>query len=479
METVDGGRRPSFVRQVAMLAGGTVLAQGLVVAFSPILARLYTPHDFGVYAVALSLWTILTAVATLRYEMAIPMPADSRRAAALTWLCMAISVGMTALCAVGIALGEDALVRWLGTPQLAAVLPWVPVGLFGAALYQVAHYWVSRAQRFGVLSTTRVVRSMGQVGWQLGWGWVHPGPLGLVLGWVVSQYLGIVSLLRRVPLPRSGLRVALLKEVSGAYRRFPLYTTWASLLTVMGTQLAPVLFTRFFTAEMAGHFSMALRVLALPSSLLGQAVGQVLYPRLAAQRAEAEADDRRTLERLAAVLFLLALPVFAFLAVCGRPVFSWVFGQPWALAGTFAQLLAPWLLVSFVSSPLSTYALVRERHRQAFWVTVYETMLRLGAIAVGGWMGSSRVAVALFSAAGVIISAVYLAWMLRLAGSGLGCLLWTLRGWLILALALVGVTGAARLYLEPALAVAIAMTGWGGYAVATWTALARRKGHVG
>lgn len=478
METVEGGRRLSFVRQVAMLAGGTALGQGLVVAASPILTRLYTPHDFGVYAVALSLWTILTAVATLRYEMAIPMPADSRRAAALTWLCMAIAVGMTALCAAGITAGGDALARWLGSPQLAAVLPWVPVGLLGAALYQVAHYWVSRAQRFGVLSAIRVVRSVGQVGWQLGWGWVQPGPLGLVLGWVVSQYLGIVALLRRVPLPRSGLRVTLWKEVAGAYRRFPLYTTWASLLTVMGTQLAPVLFTRFFTAEVAGHFSMALRVLVLPSSLLGQAVGQVLYPRLAAQRAGAEADDCRTLERLAAMLLLMAVPVFAFLAVCGRPFFSWVFGQPWALAGTFAQMMAPWLLVSFVSSPLSTYALVRERHRQAFWVTVYETALRLGAIAVGGWMGSSRVAVGLFSAAGVIISVVYLAWMLRLAGSGLGRLVWALRGWMILALVLVGVTEVARWYLEPALAVAMAMAGWSGYAVAAWTVVLRRKGHV-
>ena len=54
-----------FLRRFTMLSGGQVLAQLLVLASSPILTRVYTPAEFGVYGVFTALTGILGNVLRL------------------------------------------------------------------------------------------------------------------------------------------------------------------------------------------------------------------------------------------------------------------------------------------------------------------------------------------------------------------------------------------------------------------------------
>ena len=202
------------------------------------------------------------------------------------------------------------------------------------------------------------------------------------------------------------------------WRRFPLYTTWASLVNVIGRQAPPILLARFFIPDVAGFFSLTLRVLSLPAALVGQAVGQVFYPMVAEQQ-RAQGTSQAMVERTATILLMIALPVFSFVGITGPQLFSWVFGESWTDAGRYAQFLSPWLCVSFVSSPLSTFALAKDKQGQAFLLTFYETALRLGALWIGGViLSSDNWAIGLYSASGVFISLVYIGWILRLSESG-------------------------------------------------------------
>ena len=64
--------RNSFVRNSSLLVGGTLTAQILLVAASPILTRLYSPSDFGLLGVYTSMLAItlllLAYVLTLQYH---------------------------------------------------------------------------------------------------------------------------------------------------------------------------------------------------------------------------------------------------------------------------------------------------------------------------------------------------------------------------------------------------------------------------
>ncbi len=136
--------KSSFARNVAVIAGGTAAGQSIVVLASPIITRLYTPEEFGVLAVYTSFLGILSVLASLRYELAIPLPEKDRDAASLLVLSLGIVVFMSLFIGVGIWILGDYIIHWFNTPALHAYLWLLPLGVLMTGVYQVffrLYYW--------------------------------------------------------------------------------------------------------------------------------------------------------------------------------------------------------------------------------------------------------------------------------------------------------------------------------------------------
>ena len=67
-------KKGGFLMNVLTLMTGTALAQILLIAISPILTRLYTPAEFGTFALFTSLTSAIAVVAAGRYELAVILP---------------------------------------------------------------------------------------------------------------------------------------------------------------------------------------------------------------------------------------------------------------------------------------------------------------------------------------------------------------------------------------------------------------------
>ena len=83
--------KSEFARNVLTLMTGTTIAQAIPIAISPILTRIYTPEDFGIFALYMSMASILSVVATGRYELAIMLPKKDEDAINIVALSLIIS----------------------------------------------------------------------------------------------------------------------------------------------------------------------------------------------------------------------------------------------------------------------------------------------------------------------------------------------------------------------------------------------------
>lgn len=468
-------KQRGFVGNVMLLAGGTAVAQLLVIGASPILSRLYTPAEFGTFSVFSALLLMLMGFASLRYEFAIPLARDDREGFAvltLAHLLLAVSAVTTVLLVLAL---RGPVVRWTHTPALAPYLWLLPLAVLAGGSYQALSFWASRRKEFGRLSVTKATQGGGQVAIQVGMGVAGFGASGLILGFVAGQTLGVGSLLRsawaqRIPAARGALRA-----VARQYRDFPRYHTWNSLVDIVGLQFPTLLFAAFFSVADAGSFAMAMRVLGLPAALLGQAVAQVFYP-AAAERGQAQ--SRELVERVATASFVAALSVFSLVWLFGPFAFGFAFGPEWNTSGRFAQYLAPWLVVSFVVSPLSSYVLVHGKLRQAMVVSVLNTTLRVATIWAGSRAGSADLAVQLFSLAGLVLSVGYLGWILKLAGSGLGRWVMASRRTAIVGALLVAALFALKTVTPPALGLAVAIVSTAAFAAWFWMTDGKRMQHA-
>jgi len=425
-----------FARGVATLAGGTAFAQALIILASPVLTRFYTPESFGALAVFSSILSTLIVVASLRYEMAIPLPEDDKVAVNLLALSLTIVLVVSLITTLGVFLWQDRLVVWIKAPILAPYLGLLPVGVLAVGFYQALNYWTSRKKRFSVISTTKATQAVGQVTIQVLGGILETRALGLIVGYISGQFLGLTSLLRKAELPGKSIHPKEWVIVAKLYKNFPLYTLWASLINVIGLQAPAIMLTMFFSLDTAGFFSLTMRVLGIPATIVGQAIGQVFYPMAAELRYDSKAL-RAFVEKVATSLITISLPIFSFVALNGPELFGLFFGVKWQTAGQYAQYLAPWLIFSFVSSPLSMFVFVMGKQKHALFFTVYETAIRLGAIYVGGSLSSPLLAIALYAGGGLLISLNYIGWVLRLSGSSFFHWLGKIQGFVLTGTAIV------------------------------------------
>lgn len=447
--------RSDFLKHVLTLAGGTAMAQGLLLLASPLLTRLYDPDDFGLLAVFMALQAVLLVGVALRYEMAIPLPKTLAKAANLLGLALSLAVinGLLLLALLALGLG-DWLAQLIDKPDFADYLWLLPLSLVGAGLFQAANLWASREHLFSLISTTKMQQSVVQLSLQLGWGWLAPSALGLLLGFVLSSWVGVWRLLRRSTDFLSHWQPRNWWALSKEYHHFPLYTLWASLLNVMSWQVPPLFLAAWFSLEAAGWYALTIRVLAAPSALIGQAVAQVFYPKAAASEADPQANAA-LVANLSYGLLATSLPLFLLVALQGDWLFALIFGEEWRQAGVYAQWLTPWFVLGFVSSPLSSFALVKSRQRSAFFFTLYEIVLRVTALGIGVWLNSIAWAIGLYALAGVIIASVYILWIWQLAGLSYAKMLHRLTPLLLLGLLLGASLFALGQFISPWLALAL------------------------
>ena len=88
----------TFVHNVLTILAGTALSQIIALAAIPILARIFSPDDFGALATYMAFASILAVAANLSYQAAIILRKRDESAFTLLICCMLISLVMSFAC---------------------------------------------------------------------------------------------------------------------------------------------------------------------------------------------------------------------------------------------------------------------------------------------------------------------------------------------------------------------------------------------
>src|SRR5690606_10491396 len=350
-------RERKFVSQVAALVTGAVIAQAVPILLSPVLTRLYTPEDFAVFALFMSVNGVLAVIAAGRYDEAILLPARDEDAVNVTALAWIVLASVCVLLGAALAFFHSRIPpSWIETLR-GDWLPLLPLTLFICTSFQILSGWNNRCARFGRLAGSRAAQGVLGGSAQCGLGYAGLHGFGLVWGWLLGQIAGLLMLLR-YNLPslwqnRSQVNRRLLGAMAHSYRRFPLLSTWGCLLGNGGSMMALLIVSHTFSATVTGLFSFTLRVLALPLFLISNAISQVLQQRIARLNNENPEMILPYVLRSAAVLVMIAVPFVIALALLGTELFAFVFGAAWADAGRYAGLLSLAVGIRFVVSPLT------------------------------------------------------------------------------------------------------------------------------
>jgi O-antigen/teichoic acid export membrane protein len=365
-------KRKGFGRNVMTLTGASLAGQ-LILAFTlPILTRIYSPHEFGIYQAYVTVLGFGLVIAALRYDTAIVLPKSDKTAIDLAVLSLLIVGCFTLLFLICTsALILIARKNLFGGLSLVLSYCLALSFCFGGAS-QVLNYWALRRRAFVTSGNGRVAQVSSQSMFAVIGGHFHPAAVMLIVGDMGSRFicmcwLGGAALKETAgtlnSLTKAGLNIALRR-----YLNFSLISSFSSLVNTLTLSLPLLLLIHFYGANTAGLFALADRVLSMPAALITASLSQVYLSEASAIRHTDPCGLRSLYWKLILVQSLMGIGPFLFVAVCSRWGFVWAFGASWREAGLYAQVLSAAYFVGFVSGPVGLTLIVLERQKwQLLW----------------------------------------------------------------------------------------------------------------
>jgi len=392
-----------------LIARGTVIGQAPFVLATPLITRLFSATELGIYGVAFAFVGIAAPVAGLRLELAAISTRNDAEARVLlvasALACIPVTLASTLLLCVlkSFGIGSYGALSW----ALAAL---TALTIAGAGLYSSLRCWLVRGGRFALVAKSLAIQGGLRAGLPVaGAAFYAAAPL-LMLAELVSRF-SVIWLMARgaglVPaLRRTHISAGVLRHCVRRFWKYPLLMGPSALIDAAAVALpVPILATLFGLAA-AGKFALVQRLVLLPATLIVGSVGDVFHAHAAEILGRDRASVGSFLASTAARLLLLGSVVYVPVAIIAPLTAGWVLGREWADAGTMVVLLTPLCIAQTAVTPISRGLLLSGREERKLFADLICLVLPVGALLLSRGR-PMMFAIAAFSATATVAYVIY------------------------------------------------------------------------
>ncbi|MCE8025744.1 lipopolysaccharide biosynthesis protein [Billgrantia aerodenitrificans] len=401
--------KSGFARGVSILAGGTVISQLIAIFTLPLLTRLYSPEDFSILAVYSSLLALVTVVSCLRFEIAIPIPKENKKAKDLLALSL-ISVFFVNVVFSMLLIMFSNEIHSITQGRLIGYLWIIPLGGVLTGAYAAYQYWATREKNYNLISETKITQAVSGSSTQIGLGYLGLTPLGLLIGQVINMGGGVWRLAHHYYKNNPPLRKEIvrgeIKDTFREYEKYPKLSTLEALTNSAASQVPLLLIATYAAGPEVGFLMLSIRLLSAPMALLGRAVGQVYLSEAPYyhQNGKLNQYTRKT------ILVLTKLGFFPLLVagVASPFLVPVIFGEEWSRAGVLIAWMVPWFFMQFISSPVSISLHMVAKHKAALILQCFGFLFRSGIVLYAG-LYLNNLVVEIYAITGFLFYSIYMA----------------------------------------------------------------------
>lgn len=388
--------KSEFLKYVIVLMSGTFVAQLINLGLSvPLFRYFYTPEEAAEWGLFLRIIGVGGAIATARYEFAIPVAKINVHAFRLYRFALSTAIKVTLISAaaaiIPIALSDN-------SPDMLFYAV-IPVGLFLTAYYSIGTNWAIRTKTFRSISLSKIANSSVGGGFKLLFGWMGTGYIGLIIGTIIGLiaanlwfFLDFFKSKKNYNVTAKSSRN---KVLAKEYIEFPKVNLPHTLMDLGRDLLVAILFLALYEQADFGYYDQSYRILRLPLMLAGLAISQVFFQRCAEMHSKGQ-DIYPLILKSVKLLLLISIVPFTLIFFYGDEMFAYVFGERWRQAGEFSEIMAPWFMLNFIASPISFLPLVLRKQRQFFLMAAVGAILMILSINIPYYFYGTDVTVTLW-----------------------------------------------------------------------------------
>jgi O-antigen/teichoic acid export membrane protein len=350
-----------------MLSGGTAFTQALGVLLAPIITRIYSPGEFGVLSLYMSIMSVLVVFASFYYESAIPIAENDEKAINVLSLCFSILIILVLVISVILVLFGEQLFNIMKVQELLKYRYLIPAGVFLAGSYNIFIKWNLRKKSFKNIFISKISQSISGNLTKIILGILNFGSIGLILGNILNQSAGVsllsIDILKN---KQNLLQKVTIKEMQWSAKRYVNFFNFSlpNAFILSFTIQMPIFFlTSIYGREEAGFFGLANTITKLPTILIGNSIGEVFYAEVASLGKKNVAKIIALSNNLFKKLIILGIVPLIILLIWAPQLFSIIFGSNWYIAGLYSRMLSISVFSNLIFHPISRIYGVFERQK--------------------------------------------------------------------------------------------------------------------
>ena len=356
---------------------GTTIAQAIPIAISPILTRIYTPEDFGVFSLFVAIVGFIAVIASGRYEQAIMLPKYDKYAINIFTLSLILICLTSIFSFIIIFIFKQEILHLLNNDLLGKWLYFIPITVFFVALFNLLTNYNNRTKEYKDIAKATVIKSIVLATAQILIGFLKNGVTGLIVGQVLAQIFANIKLAKNVIKDKTILATISFKNMftlSKKHINFPKYNMPHALLGNISSNLPIYIFTPFFGSAVVGKYSLALMIVLTPLSIIATSTAKVYNQKLAELYNKKEDVYVFTFHIIKSLLKKILLPFIIFI-VFAPQIFEIVFGIQWIDSGKYIQILSVYILLNLIVSIIAYIPSLLNLQSKAFKIAIIHFIL--------------------------------------------------------------------------------------------------------
>ncbi len=400
--------KDSFIHNFGIILSGNLINQIILVLSYPIISRLYSPEQMGLFAQLQAVFNVLILIGTLKYERAIIITKNDEEEKHVISLCFYILIITSLLTVLIFNLFPSKVSSIIGNEKIKPWLFLLPVFTFLGGLQLIFINITTKRKQFKVSNYSNISLSSLNSLFKLIFGFLKLSNVGLfisrLLSFAISNFVFFFHKTDLHILLPTKENLKKIKRIAVKYKDFPLFLNSGTFINIFSISTLSLLISRYWGIKTLGFFSMANATLNLPITMIRNTFQTVYY-----QRASEFISNRKKLltdfTKITFTLFFVVIIPIVILYFWGENIYSLLLGDKWQTTGKIAGYIFPWLAATLVASPATVIVPVLNLQKYFLILQITIFVTRIGLLVILHYLGKDSITVFKFlSVHGIIIN---------------------------------------------------------------------------
>lgn len=408
--------RSELVRNSAKLLSANVIAQAIGLLVYPILTRLYSPEDFGLLNLFLSIGGVLVLLSTAEYQYAIVLPKKDEEARGLVHICGFLLLITTGIVLLSVPFSKP-IACLFNTPELANWYWLMPLFVFVMGLWNILNYWYLRKKAYNHISGYQMWQSILSASGKLGF-----GKMGYLQGGLISSTIiaAILSIITSLILSWKNICHTLfcsteiqLTKIAKKYKNYPIYSLPHSLTNIIASSLPTFIMIPTFGTKIVGYWGVAILLGFSPLSIIARTLNQIIFQHIS-NKVNCKQKIGTFFLRFTLYAIGTIVPIFFILYYIIPQIVQILLGPDWIETSNYLRILLPWLGVNFLTASAGSLYDIFFQQKSSFYFELCAIFCRIIGLYCGVLFNNPHISILGYSIGSTIVTIIQYVWLMIL-----------------------------------------------------------------